>query len=464
MRRLTLDHILAATGGTLRGHLDGRTAIGAVRADASLVARGDLYVAVPGEPLDGHELVPVAALRGAAVAIVSESWSRGAHELALPLVVVPDPVVALQRLAAAQRARLAPTVVGITGSVGKTSTKEAAASVLARRFRTYRSPGNWNNELGVPLSLLELDERDQVAVLELAGGYAPGELDLLARIARPDVAVVTNVHPVHLERMGSIDAIAETKAELVDAVAPDGIAVLNADDPRVRAMAGRCRGRVLTYGRTDGSDVRADAVALRGLDGCSFDLVVDGERHPTRTSMLGPHAVDVALAAAAVGHALGLAADELVAGIEAASPVRIRPRPGARGSLIIDDAYNASPPSVRSALALLEQCPGRRIAVLGDMLELGPLAEQEHRAVGRHAAVAADVLVTFGEHAAEIAAAAHEQPTRPAQVVHFEPSRRAELVACLLDLVGPGDVVLIKGSRSLRLDELVDALCEQPAG
>jgi UDP-N-acetylmuramoyl-tripeptide--D-alanyl-D-alanine ligase len=471
MGRLTLADVVAATAGSLRGGADVSAPIASVQADPGLLSPGDLFVAVPGPPIDGHELIPLAALRGATAAVVSEAWSQRARKLALPLVVVDDPVAALQRLAAAHRRRLGLAVVGVTGSVGKTSTKELVASVLGQRFRTYRNPGNRNNELGVPLSLLELDEETEVAVLELGGAYAPGELRLLAEIARPGIAVVTNVHPVHLERMGSIKAIAETKAEVVEALAPDGLAVLNGDDPLVCGMRDRCRGRVVTYGHGAVNDVRAEAAVLRGLEGCSFDLVLDGERHSARTPLLGPHAVELALAAIAVGHAVGVPVVEILAALrDTGAQVRLRPRPGVRGSLLLDDSYNSSPTSAISALTLLDQCrAGRRIAVLGDMLELGSIAEQEHRAVGRRAARTVDILVTYGEQATAISESARELSAVPAArpvVVHFEATHRAEAIAYLQDLVGPGDTVLVKGSRSLRMEEIIDALsaADEPAG
>ena len=247
----------------------------------------------------------------------------------------------------------------------------------------------------------------------MGGAYAFGELALLAEIARPNVGVVTNVYPVHLERMGSIEAIAETKAELVEALPEDGIAVLNGDDPRVRAMADRTRARVLIYGLGQANDVRADEVETEGLEGTSFRLHLDGETFYVKVPLIGGHAVELALAAIAVGHALGMHISEMLPGFDDPGiQVRLLVVPGPNGSHLIDDTYNASTPSVLSALGLLEELvPTRAIAVLGDMRELGAIAEEEHRIVGRRAGEVADLLVTYGELARIVAAEATWRPS-----------------------------------------------------
>ena len=307
-------------------------------------------------------------------------------------------------------------------------------------------------------------------MLERGGAYAFRELRLLAEIAKPRVAVVTNVFPVHLERMGSIEAIAETKAELVDAVPPDGVAVLNGDDPRVRAMAVRCRGRVLFYGLDPGNDVRGSDVVTEALEGTEFWLTLGGERLHVKVPLVGSHAVQLALAAFAVGHGLGMDAAEMLAGFkDPGIQVRLLVVPGPRGSRIIDDTYNASTPSVLSALGLLESLRApRTIAVLGEMRELGPLAEEEHRVVGRRAGAVADVVVTYGELARPIAeeagAVSDRVDGRPPVVTSFGLDQRGELVEFLLRELREGDVVLLKGSRGLRMEELVDALRTDAGG
>ena len=465
VKGLSLLEVVEASGGSVVGTLPATTFFPRVELDPGKVTRGDLFVAVPGERIDGHEFTVVAALRGASAAVVSTKWAAQVRELPLPLVVVEDePVAALQRIAAARReALVATTVVGITGSVGKTSTKEAVASVAARRFRTHRSQGNRNNELGLPLSVLEADTGVEVMVLEMAGGFAPSEIGLLACIAKPHIAVVTNVHPVHLERMGSMVAIAETKAELMEALPSDGVAVLNGDDPRVRALATRCAGRVLFYGLSETNDVRAENVRSHGLDGVSFRALVAGETGDTRLPLVGGHAVELALASLSVGHVLGMSLEEMLPGLQNPDiQSRLRRVAGPRGSLLLDDTYNASPPSVLSALKLLEDSRARRrVAVLGDMLELGRLSEQAHNDVGRRAARAADVVITYGELAALIAQAASRasaEAHRPVVVASFATTQQADLVEFLRSELTHGDVALVKGSRALRMEEVVQAI------
>ena len=249
MTPLAFENVLTGTGAVMRGEIPPQTVFTRIERNSRQVQPGDLFIAVRGERFDGHDFVGDAAAAGATAALVSREWADEHPDAGLPLLVVDEPVAALQRLAAWWRARLQDLlVVGITGSVGKTSTKETVASVLERSMPTYRSAGNLNSEIGLPLSLLEVTPEHGAAVLEMGGAYALGEIRLLAEIAQPRIGVVTNIHPVHLERMGTIEAIAETKAELVDAIPEDGWAILNGDDPRVRAMADRCRGRVLFYG------------------------------------------------------------------------------------------------------------------------------------------------------------------------------------------------------------------------
>jgi UDP-N-acetylmuramoyl-tripeptide--D-alanyl-D-alanine ligase len=467
MMPLTLAEIIASAGAELRGgdRLAPETRFNRVERDSRRVEPGDLFLAVRGESFDGHAFVPEAAANGATAALVSRAWARRQAAPPLPLIVVEEPVAALQVLAAVWRNRLDNlTVVGITGSIGKTSTKEVVASVLSGRFRTYRNPGNLNNEIGLPLSVLDITPETEVAVLEMGGAYAFGELRLLAEVARPRLGIVTNVFPVHLERMGTIEAIAETKTELIEALPADGIAILNGDDARVRAMAGRHQGRTITYGLDPDNDVWGSDVTTQALAGTSFWLNLGGERLFVKVPLLGGHAVELALAGFAVGHALGLHIEEMLPGFDDPNiQVRLLVIPGPRGSRIIDDTYNASTPSVLSALGLLDSLnPERAIAVLGDMREMGEIAEDEHRIVGRRAGEVADVVVTYGELARIIAHEARQVAGRhdgePPETVSFGLDQRAELVAFLRRELRPGDVVLMKGSRGLKMEDMVDAL------
>ncbi|MBA2597878.1 MAG: UDP-N-acetylmuramoyl-tripeptide--D-alanyl-D-alanine ligase [Chloroflexia bacterium] len=465
MTPLTLENVIAGTGAAPRGDLAAETVFTRIERDARQAQPGDLFIALRGERFDGHDFVDDAVAAGAIAALVGREWAGAQPDPPLPLLVVDDPLLALQRLAARWRDSLADLlVVGITGSVGKTSTKETVASVLERWKPTYRSAGNLNSEIGLPLSLLDVTPEHGAAVLELGGAYALGEIRLLAEIARPQVGVVTNVHPVHLERMGTIEAIAETKAELVEAIPDDGWAILNGDDPRVRAMAARCRGRVLLYGLGPDNDVRATEVESEGLEGTAFWLHIGDDANRVKVPLIGGHAVELALAAIAVGHALGMDLANMLQGLaEPGVQVRLLIVPGPNGSQMIDDTYNASTPSVMSALGLLDAMnPTRAIAVLGDMRELGEITEREHVTVGRRAGEVADLVVTYGEMARIIAREAATTDGRfdvgPPAVTSFALEQREELIDYLLRELREGDVVLLKGSRGLRMEEIVERL------
>ena len=356
---LTAEEIAAVTGGTLvrRGVRSVRG--GAV--DSRLVEPGNLFIALDGERTDGHRYLAQAAAAGATAMLVRRLPDAAEGEVPLEalgdvtVVLVPDPLRGLHAVAAAWRARFTPVVVGITGSIAKTSTKEAVAGVLERRFTTLRTEGNQNNEVGLPLTVLRLGPEHGAAVLEM-GMYVGGEIRELATIGRPSIGIVTAVQPVHLSRIGSIEAIEDAKAELVEALpaaADGGVAILNADDERVRRMATRTRARVATYGFAAEADVRADDVVSRGLDGMAFRLVTPAGGRIVEIAALGRLAVHNALAATAAGLAAGLELDEIVPGLAAPSraPHRSTVIP-AGGVVIVDDAYNASPGSMGAALEL----------------------------------------------------------------------------------------------------------------
>jgi UDP-N-acetylmuramoyl-tripeptide--D-alanyl-D-alanine ligase len=325
-----------------------------------------------------------------------------------------------------------------------------------------KSPKSYNNEFGLPLSVLMIDGATDVAVLEM-GTFGPGELTELAEIARPTVAVVTNVGYSHLERMGSQDGIARAKGELVAALPGDGVAVLNGDDPRVRAMAGLTSARILLYGYGDDCDLRASDVEDHGLDGLSFTLHWDGEAQSARlhrAPLLGAHSVYTALAAAGTALAVGMSFDEVTQALLMSHPaVRLLVVPGPNGSTIIDDSYNAAPASVLAALDILPRTPAeRRLAVLGDMLELGEYEDEAHRIVGRRVAEVADALLTIGPRARIIADEAVRSGVTADRIATFD--RKDEVVAALSSDLRAGDAVLIKGSRGLALEDVVAALRE----
>jgi UDP-N-acetylmuramoyl-tripeptide--D-alanyl-D-alanine ligase len=479
---LTLGHILEALTGYQSG--GGPQVITDVVIDSRLTIPGALFVALPGERTDGHQHVAAAFDKGAAAALVQQDpgsmfdRADGCHlldlrqpltyaqltGLVLPVCLrVDDTLKAMQHLAAWWRRRLSPRVIGVTGSVGKTTSKELIAAVLSTRYRTFKTEGNYNNEIGLPLMLLKLAESHERAVLEL-GFYQPGEIKFLCDLARPHVGVVTNVYAVHLERAGSIENIALGKGELPEALPPppEGVAILNYDDPLVLGMASRTRARVLTYGLDPAADLWADNIESLGLGGVRFHLHHGRETLHLRVPLLGRHSVHTALRAVAVGLVEGLTWQEIIEGLRAIGSTQLRlvAVTGPEGSVLLDDTYNASPESVIAALNLLADLEGRRVAVLGDMLELGAREELGHRLVGRRAADVAQLLVTVGPRARIIADEAREAGLAASQVVELEDSDQA--LDYLRKTVRRGDVVLLKGSRGVRLDRIVPALEVRP--
>ena len=446
--------IARLTGGRLERASD-RPIRGAA-VDSRRVQPGNLFVALVGERTDGHEHLVEAVQEGAAGLLVSRPGPLPAAIGDVSVIRVARPLPALHAIAAAWRRRFDPLTVGVTGSIAKTSTKEVIAAVLGTTFRTLKNEGNENNEIGLPLTVLRLGRADEALVLEM-GMYVEGEIADLVRIGRPRIGVVTAVQPVHLARIGSIEAIETEKGRLVEALPPGGTAVLNADDERVRRMAGRTAARVLTYGFAEDADVSAEGVESLGPDGMRFDLRTRAGRRWVTIQALGRHAVHNSLAAAAVGLAAGLDLETIGRGLAAG--------PGAahRGELvrlgdvtIIDDSYNAAPASMLAALDVLADLPGRRIAVLGEMLELGAESEAGHLEVGRVAGRVADVLVVVGVEAGGIVEGAIESGLEPGRILHVEDAEAAHEV--LRPRLGPGDVVLVKASRGIALDRLVDAL------
>ncbi|MCC6629972.1 MAG: UDP-N-acetylmuramoyl-tripeptide--D-alanyl-D-alanine ligase [Chloroflexi bacterium] len=455
---IALADIVAGTAGRLIGEAIG-LAVAGVAQHSGTIQPGEIFVAIRGEVHDGHAFIPQALANGAVALLVADDWAAAHPDQPVPIVAVPDTVAALQRLARWWRDRRPDLlVVGVTGSVGKTSTKEALAGVLNQRWPVLKNEGNLNTEIGLPLTLLQLRPEQQAAVLEIGGAYAMGEVALLAGIARPRVGIVTNVGPTHLARMGTLEAIAETKAELVRALPADGLAVLNGDDARVRAMAAGAACLVLTFGHQADNDLVASDVRSLGFDGLTCAVRErDGAPVVLRVPWPGRHSVYTALAAAAVGRHVGLDWPEIERGLAAATPVkhRLQRVAGPNGALLIDDTYNASPASTRSALELLAEAPARRrLAVLGGMAELGSEEAAGHAEIGALVAGVADLIVTYGSLAARLTAPA----ARAAGGRVVEMATCAEMVAFLRGEVRAGDVVLLKGSRGLAMDEIVTAL------
>lgn len=474
---INLQNVLAGLGVQCAGARCGQ-AFTRLTQDSREVTPGSLFVARRGEALDGHAFIADAIAHGATAVLAERvvdaaaaAWiidvRRDVQAVAeapagagLAYIVTANSQAALEQIAAAWRGQLPVDVIGITGSVGKTSTKEATAAVLAQRFVVLKSERSLNTDVGMAFTLLGLTPDHQKAVLEM-GMYTRGEIAHLCRMAQPRLGVVTNVGPVHLERLGSIEAIAEAKAELVQALPEDGVAILNADDERVWAMRRTTKAACFSFGLRRGAGVWADGVTSRGLDGISFTLHHGRERFAVRTPLVGVHSAYTALAAAAVGIACGLELQQVANGLaQASQKLRLAVVQAANGARIIDDTYNASPVSVVASLGVLAETAGRHVAVLGDMLELGEMERAGHQQVGRRAAQVADVLVavgTRGRMIGEEAAAAG----MAAGNIHYA-AGNSEAVELVRRLTREGDTILVKGSRSMRMEEIVQALAAAP--
>jgi len=469
---LTINFAIQAISGE-KPHGDDRVIRDAV-IDSRNSTPESLFIALPGEKVNGHAHVGEAFAGGSIIALIDQEVPGGFNTIDLrngckagdqldigdsPVcLLVEDSLVAMQEIARFWRKQLDVQVVGITGSVGKSTTKEVVAEVLNRRYKTLKSPGNLNNEIGLPLTLLKLNHDHERAVLEM-GFYVPGEIDFLCDLALPKVGVVTNVGTVHAERAGTIDDIARGKSELVKSLpsAPDGLAILNYDDPLVREMANLTEAQVFSYGLTPEADLWADQVVGLGLDGIRFRLHFRNEVIHLRVPLIGRHSVHTALRAAAVGLNDGLSWQGIVDGLQSGkTQLRLVAVRSESGAIILDDTYNASPESTLAALNLLDDLDGKKIAVLGDMLELGQYEKQGHEMVGARVAEVVDELVTIGERAKWIAAAAAQANMPMDRITEFASSE--DSIDYLKGHLNSNDVVLVKGSRGMQMEIIVAAL------
>src|SRR5271166_3568718 len=354
--------------------------------DSRTIRTGDLFFAVKGERLDGHDSVSAALEKGAAAAVVRTDEVHR-YPAPLRLLAVDDTLVALQTLATAVRKVWGKPLVGVTGSAGKTTTKEAIAHVLSSKFRVLKSEGNFNNHFGLPLMLVKLEPDHDVAVIEMGMSHA-GEIRALAKIAQPEIGLVTNVAPVHLEFFDSIAGIARAKYELVESLPPNGTAILNADDEYVSQFGRDFKGKVITYGIRAKAAVRAENVRLQGTEGSAFDVVTIDSRHPAGLQLVGEHNILNALAAVAVGVTRGMTLAESVAALATLAPADKRGQVVHLGNItVVNDCYNSNPKALQAMVDALAAMPAkRRIVVAGEMLELGPAGEELHRQAGQHIA------------------------------------------------------------------------------
>lgn len=440
--------------------------------DSRQAIPASLFVALPGERSDGHNYLADAFENGAYVALIQNEVdpSIPVVDLRHPLPAdyqfptspfalrVDDSLASLQKVAGGWRDQLDLRVIAITGSVGKSTTKELAAEVLSQHYRTVKNQGNLNNEIGLPLTLLKLSKGTQCAVVEM-GFYVPGEITLLCNLAKPQVGILTNIGTVHAERAGSQEAIAQGKSELVQALpaAPLGTAILNYDDPWVRPMAKLTQARVFYYGLDSKADLWADCIEGNGLDGISFRLHYQDDQFNLHIPLIGQHSVHTALRAIAVGLVENLPWGEIIYGLQhSSSQLRLVAVHTQQGALMLDDTYNASPESTLAGLNLLAEIPGRHIAVLGGMFELGQYEKRGHEMVGIRAAEIADQIVTLGENGKMIAEAAINSGMSADKVQNFETTD--QVVETLRTTLKEGDVVLVKGSHGLRMDRIVSNL------
>lgn len=436
---------------------DGKTVIERISTDSRTIKKGELFVALRGENFDGHKFIEATAKAGAAGAIVDLKWN-GKAPAKFAIIRAEDTLLAYQNLAANYRKALSIKVLAITGSNGKTSTKDFAASVLGRKFRVTKTQGNFNNHVGLPRTILEATSKDEVAVWEIGMNH-PGEVAPLARIAAPNAAIITNIGVAHIEFMGTREAIAKEKGVLAEAVAAEGAVILNADDPFSKGIAERARAHVIFAGTKEGTVRAADIQQSAG--GSEFTIIEGAHRCRAQLPVPGLHMVQNALLAVAAGRAFGLSLEEAAAGLAGAPLTKARLQiKEVNGVQFLDDSYNANPDSMKAALQTLVEldADGKKIAVLGEMRELGTETERGHEEVGEAAAAfGIDHLIGIGEMGAIISRAAGKAGLKKSNVVGST-SEAAEL---LLEIAAPGDLILIKGSRLARTEDVIEAFAKQ---
>ena len=465
--RWTVQEIARALGVAVPSGLSPVERVAGVSIDSRAVGRGQLFVAIRGPRHDGHNFVAAALQAGAEAALVAANRiSSYPEEIRGRVFSVPDTLAALQELARAVRRAWGKRIAAVTGSVGKTTTKEILAALLGAKFRVLKSEGNLNNEYGLPLTLLRLEPEDKAAVVELGMSHR-GELRRLAEIAEPEVGVVTRVAPVHLEFFSSIDEIALAKRELIEGLAgQDRVAVLNADDPRVARFAEVARGRVLTFGCSPAAQFRAESIQDHGAAGSEFEFVGPRERARLALALPGRHSVENALAALAAASVWGLTAADAANVLRNIKVGEMRGRllQFAAGFALINDSYNSNPVALAAMIELLANTGDaktgiyrRRILAAGEMLELGPDSAKLHREAGRCAASRKlDCIVAVQGNAVEIVNGAIEAGMPASQAHFFNDSTAA--AAFLADFVRPGDLLLVKGSRGVKMERIVEAL------
>lgn len=450
---LTIDEVLKATGGTVISEAE-CTSVTAVSTDSRIVGHDELFIPLIGERFDGHDYIPKAFENGAPAALTQKDGIMAEGRL---LIKVGDTSKALRELAAFYRSKFNIPFVGITGSVGKTSTKDMVANVLGRRLNVLSTEGNLNNEIGVPLTVFKLDARHEAAVLEM-GMSGFGEISRLTAIVKPAVAIITNVGMSHIEKLGSRNNILKAKLEILEGLDSNGLVVLNRDDSLLDGVKNLLNHRTVSYGMEEGADYRAGNINSSGEGGIDFEMTVEGRAYDIHLPVPGVHNVSNALAAVAAARELNVPMEDIIEGIATYKPGKMRLNIiSANGLRIINDTYNASPQSMKAALDVLEEIgmAGCRIAVLGDMLEMGDWAEEAHAEVGTYAAgKRLSRLITVGPNAANIARGAVEAGFPEEAVSIFSNNREA--ARFIEKIIQSGDTILIKGSRGMKMEELAN--------
>jgi UDP-N-acetylmuramoyl-tripeptide--D-alanyl-D-alanine ligase len=456
MNKLSIFQIAEFASASVSGG-DGNVSIDKISTDSRTLKRGELFVALRGENFDGHKFVEAAVKTGAAGAIVDLGW-KGKVPDNFTVIRVEDTLQAYQTVAANYRKSLPLRVLAITGSNGKTSTKDFAAAVLGRRFRVTKTQGNFNNHVGLPRTMLEATSQDEVAVWEIGMNH-PGEVAALAKIAAPDAALITNIGIAHIEFMGSREAIAAEKGALAEAIGPQGSIILNADDPFSKNIAARTHAKVIFAGTTAGT-IRAGEIT-QSAHGSDFTILEGAHRCRAQLPVPGLHMVQNAMLAVAAGRLFGLSLEEAAAGLVAAPLAKARLQIRQIGGVqFIDDSYNANPDSMKAALRTLVEldADGKRIAVLGEMRELGKESARGHREVGETAAeLGVDQLIAIGDMGAAIAEAAQQAGLEKTAAV----GSISEAAEMLTEITAPGDLVLIKGSRAARTERVLEEFAKR---
>ena len=454
MKNMTLENIAKACGGQLFGKME-QMEIEHVVTDSRQAGKNDLFVALKGEKTDGHRFIPQILEKGAAA--LCEVAPEGAEG---PYIVVPDALKALRDIAEFYRSFLQIPIIGITGSVGKTSTKECIASVLAQKYSVLKTEGNFNNEIGVPLTLLRIREEHQVAVVEMGINHF-GEMHRLSSMVKPSLVIMTNIGQCHLEFLGDRDGVLKAKSEIFDFLQEDGTVIVNGDDDKLITLE-KVNGKpVVTYGKGTGNSCYAEILENKGLFGTKMLIHTPKDTFEATIPLPGEHMIYNALAATAVGITLGLTGEEIAAGIGAVQPSSGRCNIiSCKDRVLIDDCYNANPVSTCAAIDLLEKADTRKVAVLGDMFELGDDEAKMHAQVGEHAVEKGiDLLICVGElseHMAKAAESLAEKEGKAVKVVYYK--EKDKMLSEIENLLEPEDTILIKASHGMGFAEVVEKL------